>query len=86
MGTLWKPAHGPQKDWILEELNLQGLKECPKEEQEQARNLLVKWEHLFACYDLDLVKMSLIKNQFELTNWMPFKECYWQIPSIYMMM
>ena len=39
----------PQKDWILEELNnLQGLKEWSEEEQDQARKLLVRWEHLFA--------------------------------------
>ena len=48
MGTLGESTSGPQKDWILEELNLQGLEEWPKEEQEQARKLLVRWEHLFA--------------------------------------
>ena len=35
-------AHGPWKDWILEELNLQDLEEWPKEEQEQAHELLAK--------------------------------------------
>ena len=47
-------AHGPQKDWIMGEFNLQGLVEWVKEEQDQARKLLVKWEHLFACSNLDL--------------------------------
>ena len=76
IGTLRESTCVPQKGWILEELNLQGLEEWTKEEQDQARKLLVKWEHLFACSDLDLGKMSLIKHQIELTNWMPFKECY----------
>ena len=44
-----KDSNGrPQKGWVLEILDLQGLKEWPKLEQEQARELLLKWEHLFA--------------------------------------
>ena len=80
VGILGESTHVPQKDWILEDLNLHGLEEWPKEEQDQARKLLVKWEHLFACSDLNLRKMSLIKHQIELTDWMPFKEHYWLIP------
>ena len=37
--------HGLQKGWILEALNLRGLGEWPEAEQEQARELLLKWEH-----------------------------------------
>ena len=36
-----------QKGWVLEALDLQGLKEWPESEQKQARELLLKWEHLF---------------------------------------
>ena len=35
-------THGSQKGWILEALNLQGLEEWPRAEQEQARKLLLK--------------------------------------------
>ena len=70
-----KTAHNPQKKWILEELNLQGLEEWPREEQDKARKLLVRWEHLFGNSNLDLGKTSLMKHQFELTDWLPFKEC-----------
>ena len=56
--VLGETTHDPCKDWILEELNLQGLEEWPKEEQDQARKLLVRWEHLFANSDMDLGKMS----------------------------
>ena len=33
----------PQKGWILEALDLQGLRKWPEQEQEQARELLLKW-------------------------------------------
>ena len=38
--TLGGSASGSQKDWILDELNLQGLKDWPKDEQRQTRELL----------------------------------------------
>ena len=37
-----------QKGWVLEALDLRGLQDWPESEQEQARKLLLKWEHLFA--------------------------------------
>ena len=63
-----------QKGWVLEALDLQGLKEWPKLEQKLARELLLKWEHLFACSDLDLGNTALIKHKIEVIDWMPFKE------------
>ena len=68
------------KGWVLEALDLQGLKEWPESEQEQARELLLKWEHLFAQNDLDLGKTALIKHKIRLTNQTPFKERYRCIP------
>ena len=68
------------KGWILEALDLQGLQEWQESEQKQARKLLLKWEHLFAHSDLDLGKTALIKHKRELTDQMPFKECYQCIP------
>ena len=73
--------HNSQKGCILEALDLQGLKEWPESEQKQARELLLKWESLFVCSDLDLGKTALIKHKIELMDWMPFKDCYWCIPS-----
>ena len=72
--------HKPQKGLVLVALDLQVLQEWPESEQKQARELLLKWEHLFMCSDLDLGKTSLIKHKIEVTNWMPFKECYQHIP------
>ena len=62
------------KGWVLEALDLQGLKEWPESEQKQARELLLKWEYLFAHSDLDLGKTALIKHKIRLTEQMPFKE------------
>ena len=73
------------KVWVLEPLDLQGLKEWPEPEQEQARELLLKWEHLFARNDLDLGKTALIKHKIRLTNQTPFKERYRHIlPHMYL--
>ena len=76
--------HKPHKEWVLEALDLQGLQEWPKSEQRQARELLLKWEHLFVSSDLDLGKTALIKHKIEVTDWMPFKERYQHIlPHMY---
>ena len=66
--------HKSQNGWVLEALDLQGLQEWPESEQKQARELLVKWEHLFACSDLDLGKTVLIEHKTEVTDQTPFKE------------
>ena len=68
------------KGWVLEALDLQGLKEWPESEQKQGRELLLKWEYLFAHSDLFLGKTALIKHIIRLTEQTPFKEWYWQIP------
>ena len=68
------------KGWILEALDLHGLTEWPESEQKQARELLLKWEHLFVHSDLDLGKITLIKHKIQLTDQMPFKEHYWYTP------
>ena len=70
----------PQKGWVLEALDLQSLKEWSKPEQKQARELLLKWEHLFVCSDLDLDKTALAKHKIEVMDQIPFKRCYWHIP------
>ena len=68
------------KGWVLEALDLQGQKECPESEQKQARELLLKWEHLFAHSNLDLGKTTLIKHKIRLMEETPFKERYRHIP------
>ena len=57
-----------KKGWVLEALDLQGLKEWPDSEQKQARELLLKWEHLFAHSNLDLGKTALTKHKINRPN------------------
>ena len=66
----------PQKGWVLETLDLPHLREWPEPEQEQSRELLLKWEHLFACSDLDLGKTALIQHKIKVMDQTPFKEHY----------
>ena len=70
----------PQKGWVLEALDHQGLKAWPKSEHQQARELLLKWEHLFACSDLDHGKTALIKHKMEVMDQTPIKERYQHVP------
>ena len=64
----------------MEAVDPQGLTEWPESEQRQARDLLLKWEHLFAHSDLDLSKTALMKHKIQLTDQRPLKEHYWHIP------
>ena len=52
-----------QNGSVLEALDLQGLKEWLESEQKQARELLLKWEHLFACSNLDLDKLLWLNTK-----------------------
>ena len=63
MRTSIEPKDKPQKGWVLEALDLQGLREWPELEQEQAREQLLKWEHLFPHSNLDLGKTALMKHK-----------------------
>ena len=82
--TVEETTNKASKGWVLEALDLQGLKEWPESEQKWARELLLKWECLFAHSDLDLGKTALIKHKIRLTEQMPFKEWYrWIPPHMY---
>ena len=78
--TATETKYPAQKGWVLEALDLQGLTEWPESEQKQARDLLLKWEQLFAHSDLDLGKTALTKHKIQLTDQMPFKKHYRHIP------
>ena len=74
--TTEETCNKASKGWVLEALDLKGLTEWPESEQRQARELLLKWEHLFVHSDLDLCKTALIKHKVQLKDYMSFKECY----------
>ena len=74
--TAKETTNKASKGWVLEALDLQGLKGWPEYKQKWARELLLKWEYLFAHSDLDLGRTALIKHKIRLTEQMPFKEQY----------
>ena len=76
MRTTKEKTNKVSKGWVLGALDLQGLTAWPVSEQEWARELLLRWEHLFAHSDLDLGKTALIKHKIQLMDEMLFKECY----------
>ena len=78
--TAAETKYPAQKGWVLEALDLQGLKEWPEPEQKQAREMLLKWEHLLTQSDLDLSKTALTKHKIKLTDQTSFKEHYRCIP------
>ena len=78
--TATETNHPAQKGWVLEALDLWGLKEWPESEQKQARELLLEWEHLFAHSDLDLGKTALTNPKITLSDETPFKEHYRCLP------
>ena len=78
--TTEETSNKTSKGWVLEALDLQGLTEWPESEEKQARELLLKWEHLFAHSDLHLGETALIKHKIKLMDQTPFKEHYQHIP------
>ena len=45
-GTSEESTSNPPKGWFLEAMDLQLPREWPKLDKEQARELMLKWEHL----------------------------------------
>ena len=67
-------------EWLLEQLDLTGLDEWPKELQEEAKNMLKKNAAIFSKHDLDMGRTNLVKHNIILTDPIPFKEKYRTIP------
>ena len=76
MGPHW----GEGGSWILDQLNLKGLKSWSGEQQQSAKDLLVDSVDIFAKTDLDLGKCNTIKHAIKITDPQPFKERYRGIP------
>ena len=66
-------------DKILESLNLQGI-ESWNEQQQSARTLISKCQHLFTLTLNKLGKTSLVQHDIKLDDKTPFKERYQRIP------
>ena len=65
---------------LFDKLDLSNILDWTKDNQDSARNLMTKYQHLFALSDLELGKTSLVKHKIKLSDSQPFKERYRRIP------
>ena len=70
-----QPEPTPERlNELFTKLDLSGIKEWPEDLQQEAHNLMVEYQHLFALNDLELGKMSMVKPEIKLSNPVPFKD------------
>ena len=67
-------------DWVLEKLDLSGMKDWPLDLQAKAKALLVSYSDIFSKDELDLGTTNLTKHDIKLTDNTPFKAKYRRIP------
>ena len=67
-------------DWVLEKLDLSGMKDWPLYLQAKAKALLVSYSDIFSKDKLDLRTTNLTKHDIKLTDYTPFKAKYRRIP------
>ena len=67
-------------EWLLDQLDLSGLEEWPKELQIKAKDMLKRNDSIFSKHDLDMGRTHLVKHNIVLTDPIPFKEKYRTIP------
>ena len=65
---------------ILESLNLQSTESWNEQQQDSARTLIRKYQHLFALTLNKLGKTSLVQHDIKLGDKTPFKERYQNMP------
>ena len=76
-----KPELTPERlNELFSKLDLTGIQEWPDDLQQQVHDLMVEYQHLFALNDLELGKTSEVKHEIKLSNPVPFKDRYRQIP------
>ena len=61
-------------------MDLSGIQDWPGDLQQKVHDLMIKYQHLFALNDLELGKTSKVKHEIKLSNPVPFKDRYHQIP------
>ena len=65
---------------LFQVLDLKGLETWLEEEQVKAKELIKKYQDIFALKDTELGHTKLIKHEIKLLDDKPFKERYWRIP------
>ena len=65
---------------LFQVLDFKGLKSWPEREQAKAKELIKKYQDIFALKDTELGHTKLIKHEIKLLDDKPFKERYQRIP------
>ena len=60
-------------DWVLEKLDLSGMKDWALDLQAKAKALLVSYSEIFSKDELDLGTTNLTKHDIKLNDYTPFK-------------
>ena len=69
-----------QLEKLFDKIDLSGIKDLSKEDQEEMQKLIKDCGFLFALNDLELGKTSIVEHTIKLTDYTPFKERYHRIP------
>ena len=76
-----KPELTPERlDELFTRLDLSGTQDWSEDLQQEVHDLMVEYQHLFALNDLELGRTSKVKHEIKLSNPVPFKDRYRQIP------
>ena len=76
-----KPEPMPERlDELFTKLDLSGTQDRSEDLQQEVHDLMVEYQHLFTLNDLELSKTSKVKHEIRLSNPVPFKDIYCQIP------
>ena len=76
-----KPEPTPERlDELFTKLDLSGIQDWSEDLQQEVHNLMDEYQHLFTLNDLELGKTSKVKPEIRLSNPVPFKDRYHQIP------
>ena len=67
-------------DKLFSKLDLEGIKDWTEQEQGSIKQLLTDYNDIFALNSMELGKTDIAKHTIEVTNLVPFKERYQQIP------
>ena len=65
-----------QLEKLFDKIDLSGIKDWSKEDQEEVQKLIKDFGFLFSLNDLDLDKTSIVKHTIKCTDYRPFKERY----------
>ena len=69
-----------QVDRLFSKLDLGGIQDWMEKEQSEVKELLADYNDIFALNPMELGKTDIVKHTIKVTNLIPFKERYWQIP------